>query len=88
MCHRLDTGEEVYSQRVGDPTSGWASPVADGRGRIYFATAGRSFVIRAGEKFELLATNDLGDPSHPSPAVANGRLYLVGEKKIHCVGAR
>ena len=34
----------------------------------------------------LIATNDLGDGSHPSPAVAGGRLFLVGKENVFCVG--
>ena len=31
--------------------------------------------------------NDLGDGNHPSPAAADGRLFLVGVKNIYCIGA-
>jgi hypothetical protein len=54
------------------------SPVADASGRLYFATAGVSYVVQAGEEFKVLAVNDLGDPNHASPAVAGGRQFLVG----------
>lgn len=87
-CFRTDTGETVYSEKLGRVSSPWASPIADGRGYIYFATAGKSFVVKSGPKFELLATSDLGDGSHPSPAIANGRIFLVGTKGIYCVASK
>jgi hypothetical membrane protein len=34
----------------------------------------------------VLAVNDLGDANHASPAVANGKMFLVGTKNIFCVG--
>jgi outer membrane protein assembly factor BamB len=84
----LADGKPVHALRLGGLTTTWASPVADPNGRIYFANAGKSFVIQSGEKFKILAVNDLGDSSHPSPAVAHDCLYLVGTKRVFCVGTR
>ncbi len=33
-------------------------------------------VIKAGETYELLAINPLGETSHATPAITNGRMYL------------
>jgi hypothetical protein len=60
----------------------------DGHGRIYFANGGRSYVVQAGAQIRVLAMNDLGDPNHASPAVSNGRLFIVGLKNVYCLGAR
>jgi len=87
-CWRADTGERVFSKKLPGISSAWASPVADARGRVYFANAGKSYVLKAGGDFEVLAVNDLGDGNHPSPAVANGRMFLVGMKNVFCIGAR
>jgi outer membrane protein assembly factor BamB len=87
-CWRAATGEEVYAKKLEGVTSTWASPVADGEGRIFFASGGRSFVVKAGAEFELLATNDLADANHASAAVAGGRLYVLGKKKLYAIGAR
>jgi hypothetical protein len=65
-----------------------SSPILTPEGRLYFATAGKSVVIAAGPKFEILATNDLGDGSPASPAVANGRLYLKGARHLYCIGKK
>ena len=85
-CWEVTKGEQAYSERLAGLTSTWASPVVDGNGRIYFATAGKSYVIQSGPEFKILGTSDLGDANHPSPAVANGRLFFVGLKNIYCVG--
>ena len=85
-CWEKATGKQVYAERLEGLSSTWASPVADPEGRLYFANAGKSYVIQAGPTFRVLATNDLGDGSHPSPAVANGKLFLVGTKNIYCIG--
>lgn len=86
-CVRLATGEAVFSERLAGVSTS-ASPVATADGRVYLASAGRSYVLKAGPKPEVLATNDLGDASHASPAVAGGRLFLKGRKWLFCVGAK
>ena len=83
----LAKGEAGPTIRVpGASTS--ASPFTTPEGRIYVASAGKSHVVRAGEKLELLASNDLGDPSSASPAVAGGRIYLRGQRYLWCIGAK
>jgi outer membrane protein assembly factor BamB len=85
-CYRLTDGKEMYSERLSG-ASAVPSPVAMADGRIYFASGGKSFTVRAGPKFELLGTSDLGDPSQASPAVADRRLFIRGGRNLYCVGA-
>jgi outer membrane protein assembly factor BamB len=86
-CWKLATGEEVYKERLPGITSTAASPIATADGRIYFASAGKSYVVQAGPKFKVLACNDLGDPCHASPAVADGTLLLKGSKFLYRIGS-
>jgi outer membrane protein assembly factor BamB len=85
-CWKAATGKEVYAKRLEGLSSAWASPIVDPNGTMFFANAGKSYVIKAGPEFKVLATNDLGDGSHPSPAVAGGRMFLVGAKNVYCIG--
>jgi outer membrane protein assembly factor BamB len=85
-CWKLATGEQVYRERLPGITTTSASPIATPDGRLYFASAGKSVVIQAGPKFEILATNDLGDACHASPAISDGKIYLKGMKHLYCVG--
>jgi outer membrane protein assembly factor BamB len=87
-CWQAATGRQLYAQRLDGISTTWASPIADPAGRIFYANAGKSFVIQAGPEFKLLATNDLGDGNHPSPAVAGGKMFLVGMKNVWCVGKK
>ena len=57
-------------------------------GRIYCASAGKSYVVKAVPKFEVLATSDLGDGGDASPAVSDGRLFLKGKQYLWCVGKK
>jgi outer membrane protein assembly factor BamB len=85
-CRKWSTGEEVYKSERLEGIDHAVSPVATADGRIYCASAGRSYVVQAGSKYELLGSSDLGDPSRASPAVAAGRLYLKGGRYLYCIG--
>lgn len=87
-CWDVATGKQLYAERLEGISSTWASPVAGAVGHLYFANAGKSYVIQAGPEFRVLAVNDLGDGNHPSPAVANGKLFLEGLNNLYCIGKK
>tara|TARA_R110002110_G_scaffold242378_2_gene458793 strand:- start:147 stop:386 length:240 start_codon:yes stop_codon:yes gene_type:complete len=62
------------------------APRRIGTGSIYFASAGKTVVIQAGPKLEILAESDLGDPSLATAAVANGRIFLKGKAFLYAIG--
>jgi outer membrane protein assembly factor BamB len=87
-CRELATGELVYEERT-PKISPSSSPIATADGRIYFASSEKSYVIKAGPKFEQLAANDLGDgPDYTTPAVSNGRLFIKGKSYLWCIGTK
>ncbi len=87
-CRKWATGEEVYKGERLEGIDHAVSPVATADGRIYCASAGRSYVIKAGPNFEVLGSSDLGDASRAAPAVAAGRLYLKGGRYLFCIGKK
>jgi outer membrane protein assembly factor BamB len=86
-CYRLADGKEVFAERLAG-VSAVPSPIATADRRVYFASGGKSVVIQAGPKLDVLGTNDLGDPSQASPAVAGGRLYIKGGRNLYCIGSK
>ena len=86
-CIDLATGALVLTERL-PGVSTWASPFATPEGRIYFASAGSSYVLRAGPELSVVATNQLGEENRASAAVAGGRIYLRGNKSLYCVGEK
>ena len=86
-CWNLADGKEAYATRL-DGVSVASSPVVTPEGNIYFASAGKTFVVRAGAKFDLLATNDLGESNGASIAVSGGRMYFKGREHLFCVGSK
>jgi outer membrane protein assembly factor BamB len=87
-CRKWASGEEVYKNQRLEGIDHAVSPIATADGRIYCASAGRGYVLKAGPKFEVLGTSDLGDPGRASPAVAAGRMYLKGGRYLFCVGKK
>ena len=64
-------------------------PLATPDGRIYFGSSRRTYVLKAGPKLEVLATNDLDDGNdYTTPAIANGRIYIKGKSYLWCIGAK
>jgi len=87
-CWKLADGELVYEERLAR-VSPCSSPIATADGRLYLASSGRSYVVKAGPKFELLATNELDDgPEYITPAVSGGRIFIKGKAYLWCIGAR
>jgi outer membrane protein assembly factor BamB len=84
-CWKLSDGTLVARKRL-DGLATSPSPFTTPDGRLYCASSGKSYVLRAGPQLELLAQNDLGDPSQASPAVAAGRIYFKGNRFLFCVG--
>jgi outer membrane protein assembly factor BamB len=86
-CAEAATGKIIYEERLPRASQFYASPVlADGK--IYQLTRnGRAFVLAAQTKFELLATNELGDRStfNASPVAADGRLFLRSDRYLYCL---
>lgn len=84
-CVDVLSGEVRWSERLAGNFS--ASPVA-AEGRIYFQNeAGVAFVVKASSTYELLATNDLGEKTLASPAVADGTLFIRGEGHLFKIGS-
>ena len=87
ICLRADSGERLWRERLGGRKYS-ASPVA-GDGKVYFTSEdGKVTVVRAGPKFEALASNDLDEQVVASPALSQGCLFLRGDKHLYCVGEK
>jgi len=85
-CADAATGRINWTERLGGNFS--ASPVA-AEGRLYFQNeTGVGTVLKAGPTYEVLATNELGEATLASPAVADGALFIRSEKYLWRIGAK
>lgn len=85
-CFDSKTGKPHYeAQRVEGLQGVYSSPVA-AKDRVYLVGRnGVTAVIKAGEKFEVLATNKLDEKFDASPALVGGELYLRGHEHLYCL---
>ena len=61
-----------------------ASPVAADDKIYAISEQGKVVVLKPGAQWEILAVNDLDDPCHATPAIAEGRLYLRTQSALYC----
>lgn len=84
----LKTGIQTYKARVGEGGEFTSSPWAY-NGKVFFMNEeGRTFVIRAGDKFEVVGSNDLGEMALATPAIIGDRLILRTEKHLYSIRNR
>lgn len=83
------TGAQTYKTRI-DPaataftTSPWAY-----NGKLFcLSEEGQTYVIAAGEKFELLRVNELDDMAQASPALVGERLLIRTEHRLYSIRQR
>jgi outer membrane protein assembly factor BamB len=87
-CRKLNSGETVFTGLLEDVSS-QASPIATAAGRIYFVSAGKGYVIKAGPKFELLGGGHVGGwDVGSSPAVSGGRIFVRDFDFLYCIGKK
>lgn len=88
-AYQLESGKEIYRQRIPHLGSGFsASPVA-ADGKIYLSNEdGEMIVIRAGAEFGHIATNRMGELLMATPALSQGVLYVRGESHLFAIGRR
>lgn len=85
--YNAKTGERIYQERLGGKGGAFtASPIA-GDGKIYLSSEdGEVFVVKAGPKYELLATNKVGEVMMATPAISDGLVILRGHNHVFAFG--
>ena len=83
-CIDIETGQRVWRERIGGNFFG--SPVRVDN-RIYFmSSAGEMVVLAAAPQYQLLGRVDLEEPSHSTPAIADGVMYLRTFSHLMAIG--
>ena len=80
-CVDAVTGEQHWQEKLGGKVA--ASPVF-AKDRIYITTEeGKTFVVRAGTEFKVLAENELGERTLASAAVCGAALFMRTEGGLY-----
>jgi outer membrane protein assembly factor BamB len=65
-----------------------ASPVAMD-GKLFFTNdQGETFVLKAGQAFEILHVNNIGERTLASPALVEGKWYVRTDQHLFAIGAK
>jgi outer membrane protein assembly factor BamB len=84
----LKSGSTIWEERLKGPGprgSSWSSMLlADGK--IFVPNqSGDVFVLRASPKFEVLATNSVGEATNASLAASEGEVFLRTNSSLWCI---
>ena len=83
-CHELMTGKEIWEERLYCKVT--ASPILIA-GKIYMISdEGEVYVFEAAPTYKLLGRSPIAEPVSATPAVADNRLYVRGDKHLFCIG--
>lgn len=90
QCLELETARPVWEERLkatsGGDNATWSSLVLTADERLYMLNqAGDTFVFRASPKFELLATNPLGESTNASIVASHGEIFIRTDEHLWCV---
>lgn len=83
-CIDIKTGQRHWRQRV--PGTYYSSPVCAGDALYNVSRQGEVIVLSASKNYKQLARHDIGEGSHSTPAIANGRLYIQTFSSLMCIG--
>jgi len=84
VCADAKSGKQLWQARVGG--NYFSSPVCI-NGLLYnHSVAGQMVVIGTGDKYELIARNPIGESSHATPAVGDGRLFVRTPARLIAIG--
>jgi outer membrane protein assembly factor BamB len=82
-CIEAKTGKRLYLKKLGRRHS--ASPVLL-RGHLVIPDDdGKVWIVKAGPRFEVVRTIDMGQTIYASPAVSRGQLFLRTLDELYCI---
>jgi outer membrane protein assembly factor BamB len=87
-CFELETGKLVWQERLKGPapkSDNWSSMIS-AAGRLYVINqAGDTFVLKASPRFEVLATNSIGETTIGSLAASGREIFIRTYNNLWCV---
>lgn len=85
QCIECQTGKTLWTERL-DGGESWGSVVLAGERLYVTSRRGVTTVFRVNpERFELLAMNDLEEPTNATPAISDGQIFLRTDRHLYCI---
>ncbi len=86
FCLEAKTGKKVWQEKIEGAFA--ASPTL-ANGLLYFPSEnGKTYVVKADPKHEVIGSNKLADGCRATPAFADGKIYLRTYTHLYCIGAK
>jgi outer membrane protein assembly factor BamB len=82
------SGAQTYKARIGTGGDFTASPWGYNGEIFCLSEEGKTYVIAAGDKFELLHSNDLDEMALATPALVGDRLLVRTESRLYSIRKR
>jgi outer membrane protein assembly factor BamB len=83
------TGKATYKTRIDPAASAFTTSPWAYNGKLFcLSEEGQTFVIAAGEKFQLLHVNALDEMAQASPALVGERLLIRTEQRLYSIRRR
>jgi len=79
------SGAQTYKARIGTGGDFTASPWGYNGVIFCLSEEGKTYAIAAGDKFELLHSNDLDEMALATPALVGDRLLLRTENRLYSI---
>lgn len=86
-CLNAKDGTPFYTKERVDGISTLFSSPTGAASQLYIAAENICTVVKAGEQFGILSTNELDDNFHASPVIVGDQLILRGFKSLYCFEA-
>jgi len=84
VCYDARTGTKHWVHEFDNPI--YASPIV-AEGKVYLMDKkGIMHIIKTDEKFTLVGEPQLGEGSVCTPAFADGKIIIRGDKNLYCIG--
>jgi outer membrane protein assembly factor BamB len=85
-CFDAKSGKRLWRERL----DGGHSPSAVMANGITYCLSdkGEATLIRLGDKFEVVAKNDLREPVSASPAISQGQIFIRTHQALYCIGKK
>lgn len=83
------TGSQTYKTRIHPTATAFTTSPWAYNGKLFcLSEEGQTFVIKAGERFELLHVNELDDMTLASPAMVGERLLIRTERRLYSIRSK
>ena len=84
VCYDAKKGEKFWEHEFGTPV--FASPMLAEGNVFLIDKKGIMHIFKAGQEFSLISESPLGEGSSCTPAFAEGKIIIRGDKNLYCIG--